>query len=82
MRLTGSRNLCSACGEHFNSTATFDKHRTGGYQPPHRRCASPAEMRVAGMSLNTAGFWIITKRVFLAAIVRVETAIGRSPSVP
>jgi hypothetical protein len=55
-RLTGYRNQCPGCGELFNSTAAFDKHRTG---PMHdRRCMSAEEMRAAGMEKNTAGFWI------------------------
>jgi hypothetical protein len=38
------------------------KHRTGSYEPPRRRCLTPAEMKAKGMLLNEAGFWITKLR--------------------
>lgn len=63
-RLTGDRNQCPTCGEFFNSTTAFDAHRTGPFggangRPARRRCLSADEMRAKGMTVNTAGFWII-----------------------
>jgi hypothetical protein len=60
MKLTGSRCQCSACGEHFNSTGMFDRHRTGVYSDmgAHRRCLNPAELLAKGYLKNAAGFWI------------------------
>jgi len=51
------RCKCSVCGEYFNSTYAFTKHRTGTYQPSNRRCLSVAEMRAAGWSVNATGYW-------------------------
>jgi hypothetical protein len=66
-RLRGDRNRCSTCGEYFNSTTAFDKHRAG--EPPNRRspletrrCLIPAEMRALGMVLNAAGWWVTKLR--------------------
>ncbi len=45
------------CGEYFNSTFAFDRHRTG--QPGlDRRCLTEHEMLAAGMSRNASGYWI------------------------
>jgi hypothetical protein len=55
--LTGDRNQCGGCGEFFNSTFAFDKHRTGEFGKD-RRCLAADEMRARGMSTNAAGFWI------------------------
>lgn len=57
MNLTGQRNQCRGCDQHFNSNAAFDKHRTGDYKTG-RRCRTPEEMIAKGMSLNAAGFWV------------------------
>lgn len=57
LRLTGDRNQCRGCGECFNSTFAFDKHRTGEFGKD-RRCLTRDEMRAKGMSVNAAGFWI------------------------
>ena len=60
--LTGDQCKCSACGEHFNSTYAFDKHRTGVYAPPgRRRCRTASEMLNIGMAQNAKGFWISHK---------------------
>lgn len=67
MRLSGDRNQCQGCGEYFNSSAAFDKHRIGSFGAPmgdgtymmhSRRCRSVDEMEAAGMAKNNAGFWI------------------------
>ncbi|WP_160803633.1 hypothetical protein [Nitrosomonas sp. GH22] len=57
LELTGDRNQCPTCNEYFNSTAAFDKHRTGKYGVD-RRCLTVQEMNNKGMSKNDAGFWI------------------------
>jgi hypothetical protein len=59
--LRGDRCLCRACGEFFNSTFMFDKHRRGKY-PGGRRCLTPAELEAKGHVRNEAGFWISTAR--------------------
>jgi len=57
--LTGNRCQCTACGDFFNSTSTFDRHRTGRFDVPgDRRCLSADELIARGWSRNTAGFWI------------------------
>ncbi|TCG08362.1 hypothetical protein BZM27_12565 [Paraburkholderia steynii] len=95
-KLTGDRNQCPTCGEFFNSSSAFDKHRTGPFgkasAPAQRRCMSPDEMRALGMVKNDAGFWI-EKRMSDAQRQRLSdasknareatTARARSrPSVP
>jgi hypothetical protein len=57
VKLTGDRNQCGGCGEFFNSSFAFDKHRTGEFGK-NRRCITPDEMTAKGMSKNAAGFWI------------------------
>jgi hypothetical protein len=57
MRLTGDRNQCQGCKRHFNSTAAFDKHRTGDFGGG-RRCLTDDEMLAKGMDKNSAGFWV------------------------
>lgn len=59
MKLRGDRNQCPTCSEYFNSTAAFEKHRTGLFSA--RRCLSIEEMDVKGMSKNDAGFWVTAK---------------------
>jgi len=56
MKLTGSRCQCRACGEYFNSTYAFDKHRFG--KPEKRYCMSEYVMLSEGLSRNKALFWI------------------------
>ena len=57
MKLNGDRNQCQGCKEHFNSTAAFDKHRTGQFGVD-RRCRTVDEMYGAGMAHNDRGFWV------------------------
>ena len=57
-RLTGDHNECPGCGQLFNSTAAFDKHRTGSYNPPERRCLTGQEMLAKGMAMSGAGWWV------------------------
>ena len=57
MKLNGARNQCPTCREYFNSNGAFDKHRTGSHGVD-RRCRTPEEMQVKGMSLRKDGFWI------------------------
>jgi len=53
---------CSKCGEYFNSTAAFDKHRTGDYgtvrKPGDRRCMSILGMQEIGMAKNSKDYWV------------------------
>lgn len=56
--LTGDRNQCAGCGEFFNSTVAFEKHRTGEHANNGRRCLSPDEMSEKGMSKSSDDFWI------------------------
>jgi len=67
MKLTGDRNHCPSCQEYFNSSGTFDRHRTGSYDPPQRRCLSIQEMEAKGMSKNKSGYWI---RMPLGAVTK------------
>jgi hypothetical protein len=60
--LRGDHCQCPTCGEYFNSTAAFDKHRTGPYSDRNvawaaRRCLSRDEMRGKGMQLSATGWW-------------------------
>jgi hypothetical protein len=55
-----------SCGEYFNSTYAFDKHRKGTYAPMARYCLTPGDMTAKGRSLNAAGFWITAKTTILA----------------
>jgi len=57
MKLTGDRNQCQGCKTHFNSTAAFDKHRSGQHGVD-RRCLTEPEMLAKGMAKNAAGFWV------------------------
>lgn len=57
MKLRGDRNQCQGCGEYFNSTSAFDKHRVGDFGVD-RRCITNAEMQAKGMVKTDSGFWI------------------------
>jgi hypothetical protein len=65
-KLGGDRNMCPSCGLYFNSTRAFEKHRTGEYMDKlfPRRCRTVEEMTDAGMSLNSAGYWVTKKSRF------------------
>jgi hypothetical protein len=52
--LHGDRNQCPTCGELFNSTTAFDKHRIGS--PDNRVCLTLGEMRAQGFT-SPGGFW-------------------------
>lgn len=54
--LRGDRNQCPSCGEHFNSTHAFEKHRHGDFGVD-RRCMTVDEMREKGMHFAADGFW-------------------------
>ena len=64
MKLRGDHCQCSGppykgCGEYFNSTAAFDRHRVGPFMPPGlRRCLTVPEMLAKGMVRNSKGFWV------------------------
>ena len=52
---------CAACGEYFNSTFAFDKHRIG--RPGvDRRCRSGDELLADGWGRNATGHWITAVR--------------------
>jgi hypothetical protein len=55
--LRGDRCRCPSCGQLFNSTRSFDEHRTGDYAVA-RRCLSTVEMLARGMRQNASGFWL------------------------
>lgn len=54
--LRGQRNQCAGCGELFNSTHAFEKHRTG--EMSARRCLTSKEMVEKGMVKKPSGFWV------------------------
>jgi hypothetical protein len=60
--LRGDRNCCTGCGELFNSSYAFGKHRTGDHTGNQRRCMTVPEMEKLGMIKNDAGFWITEAR--------------------
>lgn len=70
--LRGNRCQCMGCGDFFNSTSTFDRHRTGCFDVPgDRRCLSGDELIARGWSRNTAGFWIeLTMRSTVSRMFR------------
>lgn len=56
-KLTGDQCRCPSCGEYFNSTKAFDKHRVG--EIGKKVCLSPNDMVVKkGMSLSSRALWI------------------------
>jgi hypothetical protein len=75
--LRGDRCRCTACGEFFNSTSAFDKHRSGSYVS--RRCLTADEMLSIGMERPEHGFWVGSRRPVLTLPSRVETAISSDP---
>jgi hypothetical protein len=68
MILRGDRNQCPTCNEYFNSSAAFEKHRTGEFGNPHdpRRCLKVTEMMTKGMAKNADGYWVtsLNTRIF------------------
>ena len=74
-KLNGDHNQCPTCGEYFNSTKAFDKHRTGAYGGHQRRCLTVPEMLEAGMSKNKTDWWITKARPdAVSDLHRVRTA--------
>lgn len=71
LKLTGSRCLCRACGEHFNSVGLFDRHRVRG------ECLTVEQMTARGWSLNPAGFWIARPRPENRAIRATQPRFSR-----
>ena len=58
--LRGDRCQCRACGELFNSTYAFDKHRRGPYID--RLCLTVAAMADEGFTKNAGGYWLSPRR--------------------
>ena len=77
VKLSGDHNECSGCGELFNSTAAFDKHRTGSFgfhgKGVTRRCRTPAEMLAKGMAKNAGGWWVTALNLDRAGIPASKT---------
>ena len=66
--LRGDHCQCSGppyqgCGQYFNSTSAFDKHRVGDGEA--RRCLTAVEMLRKGMALSSRGWWITAARPIL-----------------
>ena len=79
MKLTGDKCQCTACGEHFNSTYAFDRHRTGEYDHQgSRRCLSVAEMTEIGFSKTARGYWIRT-RMPVSSVPEWQTSGDHAP---
>jgi hypothetical protein len=74
-KLGSNRCQCAMCGEYFNSTAAFDKHRIGD-PIAGRRCRSPSEMEAAGM-VESRGWWV-TSASTMPFAGRAETRISAS----
>lgn len=55
------RCQCTACGEFFNSTTVFDRHRVGAFEgsetPSQRHCLSTTEMDSRGWTIDPRGCW-------------------------
>lgn len=58
MTLRGDRNQCPGCGALFNSTTAFEKHRVGPHENNGRRCLTPDQMELRGMSQVVGGWWV------------------------
>jgi hypothetical protein len=80
MKLRASHCQCSVCLLYFNSTAAFDKHRTGDWLD--RRCLSISEMEAKGMALNARSFWVTAAMPILASGRPIAAAIGATPVKP
>ena len=76
--LRGDRCRCSVmtggCGENFNSTSAFDKHRVWAEGKVLRRCMTVEEMLGKGMAKNATGYWVtkLKDSEFHAAAREVE----------
>lgn len=60
IKLNGDRCRCEECGELFNSTYAFDKHRRGAYTD--RRCLTGAAMSGEGFTKNSRGYWMTPRK--------------------
>ena len=84
--LRGDRCLCRTCGEYFNSTFAFDKHRVGKHDlaASHfgRRCLTEAEMTARGMARNQRGFWISSASPAYVRRSDDQAVVGTTPQGP
>jgi hypothetical protein len=78
--LIGDRNQCPTCGEYFNRTSGFDRHRIGKIGTPTRRCLTAAEMQAEGWTKSKAGFWLVPRNGAGPRIRRAESARLAPPS--
>ena len=69
-KLTGDHCQCGACGEFFNSTYAFDRHRAGEWG--ERYCLTPEAMQNRGMCVSTRGWWISTRKETVGNAVSSE----------
>jgi len=86
-QLTGSRCQCAGCGQLFNSTSTFDRHRVGAYAKPgrltgDRRCLFVPELIAKGWGRNKAGYWIERARETATARAGVHNSTPPATCVP
>ncbi len=69
---------CSICGEYFNSSSAFGKHRYGPYapinKPDTRKCRTATEMSASGWLKNATGHWVTGRRTAEAVAQRREAA--------
>jgi hypothetical protein len=79
--LSGDRNQCAGCKKYFNSTAAFDKHRTGQFGVD-RRCKTTEEMIADGMSQRSDDFWVGTKMPVLLQEKYREKNQATDPAQP
>jgi len=61
LKTTHTKCLCTACGDYFNSTAAFDKHRAGQHGVS-RKCMTHEERRSIKMDTNAQGYWVTELR--------------------
>jgi len=54
-----AKSACPSCGKTFISLEAFDAHRTGSFRNDTRRCMTEQEMRAAGMTQNSKGWWVV-----------------------
>ena len=78
-KLSGDRCRCPTCGEYFNSTGMFDRHRVGRYRPMERRFLTTAEMAARGYVQNAGEFWIRSRRTVPTVTQMPGSAIGTDP---
>ena len=70
--LSNSRCVCRTCGQFFNSTSMFDKHRYGEHGWNTRKCRTEAELLEKGYAVNKDGFWVRAQMPTLGFRKRVE----------